>query len=396
MAQSSKQTAAAAFIAAREVPASRRRRRRALAPGAGVEVRHDGRPCINFCSNDYLGLARDPRVAEALCTAAARQGTGSGASQLTSGYSEAHAQLEQQLAEFTGYERALLFSNGYMANLGALTALADRKTGLYADRLVHASLIDAATLTRAPLKRFRHNDCEHLAAQLAATSALRRLIVTEGVFSMEGDAAPLPRLADLGCQQQALLYLDDAHGFGVLGETGRGSREAQGLSTAQVPLLMATLGKTLGVSGAFVAGSAALVDTIAQHARTLIYSTAPPPALAAAASKALLLVAEESWRRERLLALIEYWRREACRRGLPVRASASAIQPLMIGDDTRAVAISDALLERGLLVSAIRPPTVPEGSARIRITLTSAHDRHHVDRLLAALTDLLSDGDCHA
>ncbi|MCS3903324.1 8-amino-7-oxononanoate synthase [Methylohalomonas lacus] len=364
---------------------TRRRQRRTLKPLPGGRVEYKGRSFINFCSNDYLGLAQDERIVQALKEAADEYGVGSGASQLITGYSEAHEQLEQQLADFTGYDRALFFSNGYMANLGVITALADRHTSLYLDRLAHASLIDATRLSRARYQRYAHNSVADLMARLADDQQQRRLVVSEGVFSMEGDRAPLIDIAQCCQQQKALFYLDDAHGFGVLGEQGRGSRSAQGLDTDAVPLQMATFGKALGVSGAFVAGSHELIETILQRSRTLTYSTAPPPALARATATALTIVIAEQWRRDKLEALVQYWRRVAHEQELPLLESDTAIQPLLIGADADALAVSESLMEHGLLVSAIRPPTVPEGEARLRITLTSAHEQADIDRLVQAL-----------
>lgn len=379
------------FIAAHTVKPSRRRQRRALLPDKDVHVVYQGRRYLNFCSNDYLGLGKDPRIVAALKAAADRYGSGAGASQMICGYSEAHQQLEHELAEFTGYERTLLFSNGYMANLGALGALIDTDTGVHIDRLAHASLIDAAILSRARFQRYAHNDSAVLRERLSRDQHDRQIVITEAVFSMEGDSAPLSAISGICRANNALLYLDDAHGFGVVGEHGCGTRSAQQLTTEDVPLMMATFGKACGVSGAFVAGSHDLIECLIQHARSLIYSTAPPPALAAAVSTAITIVAEEQWRRDKLQQLIAYWRAAAVERSLPILRSDSAIQPLLIGDDMTAVALSEALMDRGLLISAIRPPTVPEGSARLRVTLTSAHEAGDVDILLDALTELLRE-----
>ena len=365
------------------------RERRTLKPSTAPHVQYAGQDCINFCSNDYLGLAADSRIATTFKNSIDRYGVGAGASQYVSGFSDIHADLEQALAEYTGYDRALVFGSGYMANLGAITALCDRDASIHIDRLAHASLIDAAILSRSRLQRFAHNDMASLAGHLDKTTQTKKLVITEGVFSMEGDRADLQGLAQLCGSRQALLYLDDAHGFGVLGEQGRGSRDQYHLDTDDVPLMMATFGKALGISGAFVAASRALIETIQQRARTLIYTTAPPPALAAAVLKAITIVQQEQWRRDKLLDLIGYWRRCARQHDFPVRDSQTAIQPLLLGANDRASAVSDALLKRGLLVSAIRPPTVPEGSARLRITLTAAHDKKDIDTLVAALRDVL-------
>lgn len=365
------------------------RRRPMLAPQSAPYV-HDGeRRYINFCSNDYLGLAGDQRIAAALQDALKNYGVGAGASQLISGYTPLHAEVEQQLAEFCGYERALVFSSGYMANLGALTALADRHSGIHIDRLAHASLIDATLLSRARMQRYAHNDMVALSKALRADSRDKKIVISEGVFSMEGNSAPLKALADHCAANEALLYLDDAHGFGVVGKNGRGSISAQGLDSDSVPMLMATFGKALGVSGAFVAGTHGLMETVLQCARSLIYTTAPPAALMAAVQKSLAIVEQEQWRRDKLQELIAYWRTVAKQRELPLLDSDSAIQPLMIGGNERALQVSRDLQAQGLLISAIRPPTVPEGGARLRITLTAAHEKAHVDALLAALTGLL-------
>lgn len=365
------------------------RTRRALEPATAPHVQYKGRSCINFCSNDYLGLAGDNRIAATFKQAVDRYGVGAGASQLVSGYSDVQAELENTLAEYCGYERALVFSNGYMANIGAITALCDRSTVIHIDRLAHASLIDAAILARARMRRFAHNDTSVLENNVSKDNSSKKIVITEGVFSMEGDCADVSRIADISRSGQALLYLDDAHAFGVMGEQGRGSRSQNNLSVDDVPIMMATFGKALGVSGAFVAGSSGLMETILQQARTLIYTTAPPPALAAATLKSLAIVQQEQWRRDKLQELIAYWRSQAQERGLSLLDSRTAIQPLMIGANDKTTAISNALLEQGLLISAIRPPTVPEGGARLRITLTAAHEKADIDRLIAVLTAVL-------
>ena len=390
-ADSPDRSASEQFIAANEDYAEPGllRVRRVLQPSTGPHVQYAGRTCINFCSNDYLGLAADKRISAVFKDNIDRYGTGAGASQYVSGFTAAHADLERMLAEYTGYERALVFSSGYMANLGAITALCNRHTRILADRLAHASLIDAAILSRARLQRYAHNDMSEFTGQLDKTTDRHKLVMTEGVFSMEGDRADLSQLSGLCRSRQALLYLDDAHGFGVLGEKGRGSCDHWHVDTNDVPIMMATFGKALGVGGAFVAGSAALMETILQRARTLIYTTAMPPAQAAAIQEALVITQQEQWRRDKLFELVEYWRSHAGRAGLPLRESDTAIQPLMIGANDRACAVSDALLERGILISAIRPPTVPEGSARLRITLTAAHEKADVDVLITALTEVL-------
>lgn len=361
------------------------RTRRVLGSAQGVEAVVDGRRCLVFCSNDYLGLASDPRLVEALRRGASAWGVGAGASHLVNGHAVPHHALEEELAAFTGRERALLFSTGYMANLGVLGALAGRGDVVCEDRLNHASLLDAAVLARARLVRYPHADPGDLARRLARLDGARaRLIVTDGVFSMDGDLAPLPELA--ACARGGtLLMVDDAHGLGVLGEQGRGTLEHFGLSAAEVPVLVGTLGKAFGTFGAFVAGDADLIETLIQHARSYIYTTALPPAVAEATRASLRLVQDEPERRARLRRLVQRFRRGAAEIGLPLMDSPTPIQPLLVGDARAANDLSAALWERGILVTAIRPPTVPAGTARLRIALSAAHDDAQVDRLLEAL-----------
>jgi 8-amino-7-oxononanoate synthase len=360
------------------------RQRLTLQSAQGPVVRIDGREYLNFCSNDYLGLAAHPRVVERFRRAAAQYGVGSGASHLVCGHSAPHHELEDALAEFTGRERALLFSSGYMANAGILTSLLQRGDFVFEDRLNHASLLDGGLHSGARFQRFRHNDVGDLRKKLAAADG-PRMVVVDGVFSMDGDTAPLAELAELCTAHDAWLMVDDAHGFGVLGERGVGSTEAAGLSPSAVPVLMATLGKALGTAGAFVAGSALLIEGLVQQARNYIYTTALPPAVAAAAHEALLLLNEEAWRRHHLAALIHRFRQGAAQLSLPLMPSASAIQPLIVGDAMRAVTLSARLREQGILISAIRPPTVPAGTSRLRITLSAAHSEAQVDHLLEQL-----------
>ncbi len=367
------------------------RRRRTLQSPQGAEVVVDGTSCLNFCSNDYLGLANHPAVVSAFQQGLSQYGAGSGASHLVCGHSAAHEELEEALARFTGRPRALLFSTGYMANLGAVQALAGRGDGVYEDRLNHASLLDAALLSRASLHRFRHGDAADLESQLAEQKKGRKLVAVDGVFSMDGNLSPLSALAAAAARQDAWLMVDDAHGFGVLGERGAGSVEHCGLGMAEVPILMGTLGKALGVAGAFVAGSLTLIETLLQFARTGIYTTALPPAQAVAVLAALRLVGkEEPWRREHLHQRVDYFRRGAARLGLPLTASETPIQPLLVGTPGRALDLAEGLLAKGLWIAAIRPPAVPEGTARLRITLSAAHSEAHVDFLLEALAALWS------
>ncbi len=361
------------------------RQRVTLQSAQGPVVQLGGREYLNFCSNDYLGLAAHPRVIAAFQRAAASYGVGSGASHLVCGHSEPHHQLEEALAEFTGRPRALLFSSGYMANLGILTTLLQRGDHVFEDRLNHASLLDGGLHSGARFQRFGHSDVRALERKLARVNGVK-LVVVDGVFSMDGDTAPLVELAAVCSEPDAWLMVDDAHGFGVMGERGAGSTEAAGLDSAAVPVLMATLGKALGTAGAFVAGSELLIEALIQQARTYIYTTALPPAVAAASLESLHLLQDEPWRREHLAHLISRFRRGAGQLGLPLMASNSAIQPLLVGDTSMALGLSEQLKQRGLLISAIRPPTVPAGTSRLRITLSAGHSEAQVDQLLEQLS----------
>ncbi|OOG28088.1 8-amino-7-oxononanoate synthase [Thioalkalivibrio denitrificans] len=346
----------------------------------------DGREVVAFCSNDYLGLAAHPKVVAAFRKAAGVYGVGAGAAHLVNGHTRAHHALEEELAAFTNRERALLFSTGYMANLGVAQALAGRGDHVLEDRLNHASLIDAGLVCGARFQRYRHATGVDLAQRLASLDATgERLVLTDGVFSMDGDLAPLPELARIAEAHGAWLMVDDAHGLGVLGATGAGSLEHFGLDARRVPILMGTLGKAFGTAGAFVAGSEALIETLIQSARTYVYTTAMPGALAEATRASLRIVQDDTKRRETLFALVKRFREGAARIGLRLMDSITPIQPILVGDSARAMALSDQLLEQGLLVPAIRPPTVPEGTARLRVTLSAAHTRGQVDRLLEAL-----------
>jgi len=350
----------------------------------------DGRTVLSFCSNDYLGLASHPEVVRAFQSAANEYGVGAGAAHLVNGHSRVHHELEDALAEFTGRERALLFSTGYMANLGVASALPGRGDAVLEDRLNHASLIDAGLLSGARLQRYIHADVASLEAKLVDASDRECLVMTDGVFSMDGDIAPLPELAAVASKHEAWLMVDDAHGVGVLGEWGRGSLEHFGLTQAEVPILMGTLGKALGTAGAFVAGSDDLVEYLIQSARTYIYTTAMPAAIAAATLTSLKLVDSEGWRREKLQTLIMRFRTGVEQLGLELMPSSTPIQPLVVGDAGQAVAMSDALLARDILVTAIRPPTVPQGTARLRFTFSAEHTEVQVDQLLDALSQLKS------
>ena len=364
----------------------RYRRRRVLESPQATEVRIDGRELLSFCSNDYLGLASDPRVLAAFKAGADQYGVGSGGSHLVTGHATPHHALEEELADFAGTERALLFSTGYMANLGVAGALTRRHATVFEDKLNHASLIDAAR-QGATVKRYAHGDMARLTGLLAAAGG-DKLILTDGVFSMDGDLAPLPMLVTLARDHDARLLVDDAHGFGVLGMHGRGSFEHFGLAVAPPAILMGTLGKAFGTFGAFVAGEADLIEYLIQEARTYVYTTALPPAVAAATRASLRLVREEGWRRTALDERIRQFRAGAAQLGLELLESFTPIQPVIFGAAAAALAASADLEQRGILVPAIRPPTVPEGGARLRITLSALHSAQHVDQLLEALAGL--------
>jgi 8-amino-7-oxononanoate synthase len=344
-----------------------------------------GRELVDFSSNDYLGLAQHPALTKAMGACAAQRGAGSGASHLVTGHGSEHARLEEELAAFTGRERALLFSTGYMANLAVMAALAGRNEYVLLDRLCHASLIDGARLSGAVLRRYAHADADSAARLLASDPSHTALLATDGVFSMDGDLAPLPQLARTARAADAWLMVDDAHGLGVVGATGRGVLEHFGLSAAEVPILVGTLGKAFGSFGAFVAGAADLIEFLIQKARTYIYTTALPQPVAAATRAALALVQAEGWRRERLAALTARFRRAAQAAGVPLCASLTPIQPIVLGSPAAALAAQRELQEAGLWVVAIRPPTVPAGSARLRVTLSAAHTEAQVDALVGQL-----------
>ena len=361
------------------------RQRSNLNSRCAATIMVDGKSQHNFCSNDYLGLAGHPDIAKALQQGADQYGTGSGASHLISGHSQAHEQLEQELAEFTGRPRALLFSAGYMANMGVISALVGRRDLVLQDRLNHASLLDGGLLSRADLQRYKHANTEDLAARLSASNAERKLVVTDGVFSMDGDLPPLESMAVVTNQHQGWLMVDDAHGFGVLGKNGGGLIEALDLSIEQVPILVGTLGKAFGTFGAFVAGSEALIETLIQFSRSYIYTTALPPAVAVASSASLKILQAESWRREKLVSLVSRFRLGAEQIGLDLMDSQTPIQPVQINNDQRVMEINQQLRAKGFMVGAIRPPTVPAGSGRLRICLSATHTEDQIDQLLEAL-----------
>lgn len=367
------------------------RRRRILASPCGRLAIVDGRELLNFASNDYLGLAGNAELAAALANGARQWGAGSGASHLVSGHLAPHDALEAEIAAFTGFARALTFSTGYLANLAVTPTLAGRGAAVFADKLNHASLIDAMQLAKAngaEVQRYPHNDMAALERQLAASPATAKIIVSDAVFSMDGDLAPLPQLLQLAERFDAWLVIDDAHGFGVLGKQGRGSLAHFGLPASPRILLMGTLGKAAGVGGAFVAGSATAIEYLLQKGRSYIFTTAAPPAIACALSRSLQIIASGDALRAALFANIARLRDGAS--GLPWRLlpSMTAIQPLIVGDNAAALALSTALWERGLWAPAIRPPTVPAGTARLRLSLSAAHTAADIDRLLAALKEL--------
>lgn len=362
------------------------RQRPLLESPQGPLVQVDGRQLLAFCSNDYLGLANHPQVIEAWRVGAQKWGVGGGASHLVIGHSTPHHQLEEALAEFTGRPRALLFSTGYMANLGAVTALVGQGDSVLEDRLNHASLLDAGLLSGARFSRYLHNDGVSLANRLRKVTG-NTLIVTDGVFSMDGDLADLPALCAEARCANAWVMVDDAHGFGPLGTTGGGIVEHFGLGLDDVQVLVGTLGKAFGTAGAFVAGSDDLIEALVQFARPYIYTTSQPPALACATLKSLELLRSEHWRREHLNALIKRFRKGAQAIGLELMDSATPIQPILIGDSGHAMQLSQMLRERGLLVTAIRPPAAPAGSARLRVTLSAAHSLEQLELLLEALAE---------
>lgn len=368
------------------------RHRPLLETAQGAEVVMDGQNYLAFCSNDYLGLANHPNLKKAICQAAEQYGVGGGASHLVNGHSRYHHQLEEALAEFTGRPRALLFSTGYMANMGAINGLLGKQDAIYQDRLNHASLLDAGLLSGARFQRYLHNDANSLQQKLSKGEYRRKLVVTDGVFSMDGDLADLPALCKAAQANNAWVMVDDAHGFGCLGKTGAGIVEHFGLSEAEVPVLMGTLGKAFGSAGAFIAGSETLIETLIQFARSYIYTTSMPPAVAAATLASLQLVREENWRREKLAALIAQFRQGCQQLGLQLMESPTPIQPILVGESAEALRISEGLRERGIFITAIRPPTVPQGMARLRVTLSAVHTEAQVTRLLDALDEVMVKG----
>ena len=364
------------------------RQRRTLQSPQSPHIVVDGKKYLSFCSNDYLGLANHPQLIAALQQGAAQWGVGAGAAHLVSGHFEPHHQLELQLAAFVGKPAALLFSTGYMANLGVVQVLASKSDTVFADKLNHASLNDAMLLSRAAVKRYRHGDMVQLEQLLAQAQTGRKLIITDAVFSMDGNIAPLPELLALCERFDAWLLVDDAHGFGVLGEHGRGSLAHFGLDSPRV-ILMGTLGKAAGVFGAFVAAEQVVIDTLVNHAHSYVYTTATPPALAAVLEQSLQLIEQGDALREHLRILIAKLRDGLNDLPWQLMPSDTAIQPLLVGDSRQALKLSEELRARGIWVAAIRPPTVPQDTARLRITLSAAHSEQDVVQLVEALHELV-------
>jgi len=363
------------------------RRRRIIASAQGRELKVDGRILLNFCSNDYLGLASDERIRKAFQNGAEQWGVGSGASHLICGHTTAHHELEEALAEFTGRPRCLLFSSGYAANMGAINGLMGQGDHVFEDRLNHASLLDGGLISGARFKRYRHRDTTDLGTKLndCADSTGRKLIISDGTFSMDGTVCDLPALVSAAKSHAAWVLVDEAHSLGVTGKQGRGLVDPEKYGTDDVQIVVGTLGKAFGTHGGFVAGSDALIETLIQQARTYIYSTALPAAVAVATLASLRIAMDEEWRRERLRELIKKFRAGAAQIGLELPDSQTPIQPVLLGDEKSALAMSAALEESGLLISAIRPPTVPKRTSRLRITLMATHTDEDLDRLLTAL-----------
>ena len=361
------------------------RSRQVIEGPQGAKVTIDGLSYDNFSSNDYLGLANHPKVAAAFKRAVDGYGVGSGSAHLICGHSHQHHALEEELAAFTGRERALVFATGYMANLGVIAGLLSKGDEVLQDKLNHASLIDGGLISGARFRRYPHGDLTRLEQLLQQSTVEKKLIVSDGVFSMDGDQADLKGLVSLADKSASMLMIDDAHGLGVLGETGAGIVQQQGLNQQQVPILMATLGKSLGTAGAFIAGSEDLIELLIQRARSYIYSTAMPAAIMAATRVSLQLCQQESWRRDKLRFLIGRFRDGAEQLGLQLMSSDTPIQPIILGSNERVMSVSKYLKRNKMLVGAIRHPTVPKNTERLRITLSASHSEAQVDRLLEVL-----------
>lgn len=354
----------------------------------GSRIFHSGKSYLNFASNDYLGLANHPTAVKAFQVAAKKYGVGAGASHLLFGHQRPHQILEQAIAQFTNRDRALVFSSGYMANLGIFNALIGKDDLVIQDKYNHASLIDGALASKGKLIRYKHNSIEHAEKILNKNHNSRKVLAVDGVFSMDGDIAPLDKLSTLCDLHNTVLMVDDAHALGVIGKTGKGSSELFNLDQQHLPILMGTLGKSFGVSGAFVAGSDDLIEYLIQYARTYIYTTALPPASAAAAYSSLNIFYDEPNRLEHLNQLINYFKNFFPDLNFKFLPSNTPIQPMIIGDSQKALKISKMLFQKGIIAPAIRPPTVPYGGARLRITLTASHTFSDIDELIMALQEI--------
>lgn len=361
------------------------RKRQATQDAVGRELKINGKTYLNFCSNDYLGLASHPALADAAIETIRERGTGAAASHLICGHQDIHQELENELAAFVGAEKAVTFSTGYMANLAVPQTFLEKGDLVVQDRLNHASLIDAGRFCEVNLKRYRHLDFAHARTILVKSNANKKLLTTDGVFSMDGDQAPLHELTEVCRQTKSLLLIDDAHGFGVLGKTGAGSLEQHGIGVGGGVLMLGTLGKAAGSFGAFIAGDAVYIDSLIQHARSYIYTTALPPSIASATRAAIKIIQTEPERRDKLNANITYFRQAIDELKLKTLDSKTAIQPILLGDSETALQATELLRQHGLWITAIRPPTVPEGTARLRITISCEHHQNDIDQLITAL-----------
>ena len=368
------------------------RQRKTVTGNQGARLTIDGKDYLSFCSNDYLGLAASERLKAALIRGSELFGVGSGASHLVSGHHSVHEELECALAQFLGYPRTLLFSTGYMANIGVINALMDRDGLVFQDQLNHASLLDGGFLSKGRSIRYGHRDGGELRKLLNTSDQYSQIVIaSDGVFSMDGDLAPIQELVSVAARHNAWLMIDDAHGFGVLGKRGGGIVDCFGCAAEDVPVLVGTFGKALGTFGAFVAGDDEFIEMLIQKSRTYIYTTASPPALTFATLESLKIVEQESWRREKLEELTTYFIAEAQKLGLSVPSrvpgATAPIVPLIVGDPERSIRLSEYLYRQGILITAIRPPTVPEGTSRLRITLSATHNKTDLDTLLKHLVE---------
>lgn len=355
----------------------------------GVTVSLAGKKYLTFSSNNYLGLAQHPKVVQACQNSLEEFGVGSGSAYLIAGFTSPHQELEEKLAEFLQYPKVLLFSSGYLTNTGVISALFTSKDDIFVDKLSHASLVDGAIASKANLKRYPHCQMEILKAFCQQSCAENKLIVTDGLFGMDGVIAPLDQISVIASQSNAMVLVDDAHAIGILGAKGRGSLEHYGLGVKEIPILVGTLGKAFGSYGAFVASTELIIDSLIQLTRTYLYTTAIPPSLASASLASLRIIQEENWRREKLTDLIHYFRKGASELNIPCTESFTPIQPIMLGSCENTLTVSEKLFSKGIYVKAIRPPTVPKGSSRLRITLTAEHSRSDIDYLLEALSDAI-------